>query len=140
MNTANITLSDYFSAEDWYILVGCTYSTANYLCVFDNNPMFYFDGTNLVQGQTALNPTKVSELDNDAGYLTSSDVVQDKNFVYEWSTPETTLTIAHNLNKFPSVSIVDTAGSEIIGDVTYLDTNRVAITFSAATRGKAFFN
>jgi len=72
MDTANITLSDYFSADDWYILVGCTYSTANYLSVFDNNPMFYFDGTNLVQGQTALNPTKVSELD-DMAILSPSD-------------------------------------------------------------------
>ncbi len=140
MNTAGIMLSDYFVAEDWYILVGCTYSTNNYFQLFYGNPMYYFDGTNLIPAQTALNPTKTSELTNDSGFITINDVVNDKNFVYEWSTPETTLTIAHNLNKFPSVSIVDTAGSEIIGDVTYLDTNRVAITFSAATRGKAFFN
>lgn len=140
MNTANITLLDYFSAEDWYILVGCTYSTANYLCVFDNNPMYYFDGTNLIQGQTALNPTKVSELDNDAGYLTSADVVQDKNFVYEWSTPLSTITISHNLDKFPAVTIVDTAGNDIVGDVAYIDINTVTITFSAPTRGTAYFN
>lgn len=64
----------------------------------------------------------------------------DKTFVYEWSNPLSTITISHNLNKFPSVTIVDTTGSEIVGDITYVNINTVTITFSAAARGIAYFN
>lgn len=48
-NTANLTLTSYFISGNYYILMGGTYSANNYLCFFENNPMFYFDGTNLVQ-------------------------------------------------------------------------------------------
>lgn len=77
-NTANITLSSYFVQGYYYILVGGSYSTANYMSVFATNPMYYFDGTNLIPVSTKLVkdvqdsiPTDVSELNNDAGYLTS---------------------------------------------------------------------
>lgn len=140
INTANITLSNYFEEGYWYILVGCTYSTNNYLQLFYANPMYRFDGTNLVPAQTALNPTKTSQLTNDSGFITINDVVEDKNYVYEWNTLETSIAVTHNLDKYPAVSIIDTAGSEIIGDITYIDTDTVTISFSAATRGKALFN
>ena len=47
-NTANITLSSYFTRDYDYILLGGTYSSNTYIQLFDNNPMFHFDGTNLV--------------------------------------------------------------------------------------------
>jgi len=51
-----------------------------------------------------------------------------------------TWTVVHNLNKYPSVSIVDTAGDEVIGQVHFNDSNTVTITFTAAFSGKAFIN
>lgn len=53
-NTANITLSDYFVSGYYYILLGGTYSTTNYLSLFDNNPIYYFDGTNLIPVSTKV--------------------------------------------------------------------------------------
>ena len=85
-------------------------------------------------------PTKVSELENDTGYITSADVVNDKHYEYEWVTPVQTITVTHNLGKKASVSVVDTANSEIICDVEYIDNNSVKLKFSAATRGTAYFN
>ena len=70
----------------------------------------------------------------------SSSNVNDKNYVYEWATLESSVTVNHNLGKFPSVTIVDTAGSEIIGDITYVNENSVTLSFSAPMRGKAYFN
>jgi hypothetical protein len=49
-------------------------------------------------------------------------------------------TIVHNLGKYPSVSIVDSANDEVIGEVRYTNTNQVVVTFSAAFSGKAFLN
>lgn len=51
-----------------------------------------------------------------------------------------TWTITHNLNCFPSVAVVDSAGSVQIGDISYTDVNSLVVTFSAAFGGKAYLN
>lgn len=48
--------------------------------------------------------------------------------------------VRHNLGKYPSVSVVDSAGSLVQGDVEYLDTNTLTITFTAEFSGKAYLN
>lgn len=51
-----------------------------------------------------------------------------------------TWTVAHNLGKNPSVSIVDSAEEEVIGEVQHVDVNNLIIRFSAAFSGKAYLN
>ena len=48
--------------------------------------------------------------------------------------------ITHNLGRFPSVTVVDSAGSEVVGDVTYDSDNQVTVRFMAAFSGKAYLN
>ena len=48
--------------------------------------------------------------------------------------------IEHNLSKYPSVTIVDTANNVIYGEVIYIDNNNVRITFSSAVTGRAYLN
>lgn len=48
--------------------------------------------------------------------------------------------VKHNLNKFPSVSVVDSAENKVQGEVQYLDSNNLIITFSAPFSGKAYLN
>lgn len=48
--------------------------------------------------------------------------------------------ITHGLNKSPSVTIQDSAGDTVDGDVTYTDPNNLVITFSAAFGGTAYLN
>lgn len=48
--------------------------------------------------------------------------------------------ITHNLGKNPSVSIVDSAEEEVIGEVQHTDVNSLIIRFSAAFSGKAYLN
>ena len=64
----------------------------------------------------------------------------DKNFVFTQSTPSATWTIQHDLNKFCSVTIVDSAKQVVIGDITYTDLNELTITFTAAFSGQAYLN
>tara|TARA_S200002703_G_scaffold106091_2_gene92023 strand:+ start:358 stop:687 length:330 start_codon:yes stop_codon:yes gene_type:complete len=51
-----------------------------------------------------------------------------------------TWTITHNLNKFPSVTIVDSNEEQIFGVVDYQSANTIVLTFSAAISGKAYLN
>jgi len=48
--------------------------------------------------------------------------------------------ITHNLGKYPSVSVVDSANTEVIGEVEYLNDTQLIIKFSASFSGKAFLN
>ena len=48
--------------------------------------------------------------------------------------------IEHNLLEFPSVSVVDSAGSVVIGDVIYISDSKLLIKFNAAFAGKAYLN
>jgi hypothetical protein len=65
---------------------------------------------------------------------------EDKNFVYTQAVPSASWTVTHNLNKFPSVSVVDTANTQIFTIAEYIDTNTLILTFSAAFAGKAYMN
>jgi hypothetical protein len=48
--------------------------------------------------------------------------------------------ITHSLNCFPSVTVVDSAGSVVFGEVEYITANQVRVTFAAAFGGKAYLN
>lgn len=46
--------------------------------------------------------------------------------------------INHTLNRHPAVTIVDTGGTTVIGEVIYINLNRVDVIFSAPFSGKAY--
>jgi len=64
----------------------------------------------------------------------------DKTYAYPQDNASDVWVVTHNMNKYPSVSVVDSAGSTVVGDVLYDSLNQVTITFSAPFSGKAFFN
>ena len=64
----------------------------------------------------------------------------DKNFVYTQSVASATWNITHNLDKYPSVSVTDSGLNTVYGDIEYIDTNSLTITFKSAFGGKAFLN
>ena len=48
--------------------------------------------------------------------------------------------VTHNLGKFPSITVIDTANTVVTGQYTYIDNNNVTLTFSAGFAGKAYLN
>jgi len=62
------------------------------------------------------------------------------NYVHTQAVPAADWTVTHNLARFPSVTVIDSAGSTVIGDVEYLSNNAVAIHFTAAFGGSAYLN
>lgn len=85
-------------------------------------------------------PTKISQLENDLGYITSTDIPKTTTYIYNQIVPSSTWIITHNLGRYPSISIVDSAGNEVIGDVQYIDNNTVKISFTVAFSGTAYLN
>jgi hypothetical protein len=64
----------------------------------------------------------------------------DANYVYVQTSPSATWVINHNLNKYCSVTVVDSADNIVYGEVLYNSLNQVTLTFSGAFSGEAFFN
>jgi hypothetical protein len=64
----------------------------------------------------------------------------DANFVYVRNDPSTVWHITHNLNKFPSVTVVDQFGNLVEATVNYPSLNSVIVTFGQMFTGKAFLN
>ena len=61
-------------------------------------------------------------------------------YIHTQSVSSSTWTITHGLGFFPAVSVIDSGGNTVIGDVSYISVNQVSITFSAAFGGKAYFS
>jgi hypothetical protein len=72
--------------------------------------------------------------------VTNNIYTTDANFVFTQGSASATWVVDHNLAKKPSVTVVDSADTVVIGQVDYNTDNRVTITFEAAFSGKAYFN
>jgi hypothetical protein len=79
-------------------------------------------------------------LDGSTIDLTVAGGGSDKNLAVDQITPITTLNIIHSLGKYPSVTLLDTLGAEIWGDVKQNTVNDVTVEFSEAIAFKAIFN
>jgi hypothetical protein len=68
------------------------------------------------------------------------NTLSDVFYSFDQLTPSDNWTITHGLNKFPSVTIVDSSGNIVIGDVRYISYNELEVSFSAGFSGKAYLN
>ena len=71
---------------------------------------------------------------------TNNIFTSDANYVHDQGVASTTWVVDHNLAKKCSVTVVDSAGTVQIGQVTYNSDNRVTLDFDGSFSGKAFFN
>lgn len=61
-------------------------------------------------------------------------------YVHEQGIASAVWTVQHNLDKYPSVTVVDSAGNEIVADIQYLSKSEVRITMTGASKGLAYLN
>lgn len=85
-------------------------------------------------------PTATSQLVNDSGFVTLNQIPQASTYIYVQITPAQVWNIIHNLGRYPPVIIVDSAGTIVIGNITYVSDQEVQVSFTAAFAGKAFIN
>ncbi len=62
----------------------------------------------------------------------------NRRFEFEQTTPATLWTVIHDLGGFPAVSVVDSAKTQVIGEVTYIDDETVRIEFEQPFSGYAY--
>lgn len=83
---------------------------------------------------------------SDAGTLIQTGLMgpisagSDRYYRHDQTSAASTWTITHMLDKYPSVTIVDSAGDEVEGSVNHISTSTLEITFSAPFSGRAYLN
>jgi hypothetical protein len=97
---------------------------------------FYQVGLSLYSSNGVLNLDKHYIF----GEFTNPASEGDKTFVFVQATPSTDWSIQHNMNKFPSVAVVNNNNILMYGNTTYIDENNLTINFSAGFSGKAYLN
>ena len=71
---------------------------------------------------------------------TTGQHIGDLNYVHEQAIADKTWLVKHNLDKYPAVTVIDSANTVIIGDIKYIDENTLQIMFSSAFTGRAYCN
>jgi hypothetical protein len=127
----------------------------------DLDAFFVWDGNQWVQ--VTLTPIQIAQLqaayDNIITGITVSPInpeqamitlsklnavpityTYERAYIHNQTSPASTWTVAHNLNKYPSVSVVDSAYEEVIGEVEYLTPNTLEVRFTAPFSGQAYIN
>ena len=61
-------------------------------------------------------------------------------FIFEQGIASDTWVIEHNLDKYPSVTIVDTAETIFTAQIEYNNKNKCTVYINGATKGRAYLN
>lgn len=83
-------------------------------------------------------PTVLIEMQKQIDAL--ADEIGITYYTYAQNEAASTWLISHPLKKMPAVTVVDSAGSVVMGEITYIDENTVQIKFNGAFSGKAYLN
>lgn len=121
----------------------------NQVAFFDDNNKriagdvnFTYDGSKVsIGGELESNSiVKAGGLSTEFLMADGSISIAETTYMHDQGVPSVTWTIQHNLDKRPSVTVVDTGGTVVIGEVEYLDSNNVVVTFNASFSGEAYLN
>jgi hypothetical protein len=60
------------------------------------------------------------------------------SYLHNQATPSEVWTIPHNLGFYPNVTVEDSAGTIVVGEVSYDSPDQLTLTFASAFAGRAF--
>jgi len=72
--------------------------------------------------------------------LLIKNITGGATYVHNQLSPEAIWHVSHGLGKYPAVNVVDSAGTEFIPKIQYIDQNNVDIISAYSVSGKAYFN
>lgn len=67
-------------------------------------------------------------------------LIKEGTYVHHQDISASTWTITHNLDKYPSVTLVNSAKEVFIANVEYVSKSQVVVTMAGANTGKAYLN
>ena len=75
----------------------------------------------------------------------TSPIIGDITYTHNQTSTSDTWVITHNLHRFPSVTVIDSGGTIVMGTVVYNSNKQLTITFfssgsALAFQGKAYLN
>jgi hypothetical protein len=108
------------------------------------------DALNLLASKTAaVEPLKKQQQTTAAHVATisakvsaqvASETPSNIAFTFTQGIASSSWAIQHNLGFYPAVTVVDSAGSTVIGDVSYESANALTINFTASFSGVAYLS
>ena len=70
----------------------------------------------------------------------STGASADLNYTHNQSSASSSWNIVHNLGKYASATVVDSANNVVVGEIVYNSINDLTINFTASFSGKAYIN
>ena len=98
--------------------------------IWQPNPAYGVEIPNIT---TVINPPNIVLSD-------PSLELQQLGYIYYQNTPSDTWTISHNLTFHPNVTVVDSGGSGVEGEISYPSPTTVLLTFRSGFSGRAYLS
>jgi len=136
----SITMDHYYTLVNFYLELGATgvdsvdTSDTTFIDMTPTTPT-----TGNVEITASLSATGTPD---NTKFLRGDNVWARANETYTFAQASASVvwTVQHNLDKFPSVTMVLSTGQKGYGDIVYIDENNLTITFASAESGKAYMN
>jgi hypothetical protein len=141
-NSGTVLIIDFLKVLNSKYILLCQVDDANKFGIYKvtsivqdiDEPNFYDIGLDLITSNGGLIQ------DEYYAVVAWPEGVNDKHYMHNQVVASSSWEITHNLGKHPSVSIVDSGGNWVIGDIAYTNENTLTINFTAAFSGKAYLN
>ena len=91
----------------------------------------------------AVHPATMIVQDTTHQFITTAErekLNAARHYVHDQQTASAEWSIPHPLNKHPAVSIVDSSGRLVIGNIQYMSNSLVIVSFRAKFAGRAYLN
>jgi len=92
------------------------------------------------QGTQGITGTGVQGTTGAQGTVGPAGPVQTLAYAHTQGSASDTWVITHNLNFMPNVTVQDSAGNIVEGEITYTNTNSLTVSFASSFSGKAYLS
>ena len=134
----SIDMDHYYTLVNFYLELG-----ANEVNSIDTSDTAFIDmtPTTPTSGNVEITASlSATGTPDNTKFLRGDNVWAKETFEFTQGTPSTNWSIQHDMDKFPSVSVVNNNNVLMYGNITYVDKNNLTINFSAGFSGKAYLN
>tara|TARA_B100000614_G_scaffold262903_1_gene299873 strand:- start:42383 stop:43336 length:954 start_codon:yes stop_codon:yes gene_type:complete len=111
---------------------------------YSSGSFVYYDLSSSLGDSNFSNGIYVATSSHTSSAAFSSDQANWKalnsSFQYDQGVGASTWTIDHNLNRYPTITVLSSSGFQIEPEVEYVNLNRVTLRFSPAASGTAYMN
>ena len=134
----SIDMDHYYTLVNFYLELGATEVNS-----IDTSDTTFIDmtPTTPTSGNVEITASlSATGTPDNTKFLRGDNVWAKETFEFTQGTPSTNWSIQHDMDKFPSVSVVNNNNVLMYGNITYVDKNNLTINFSAGFSGKAYLN